>query len=182
SAPPDPAYDRVAIALHWSVAVLIVSVGAVGLMFGNLLHGAKSFWLNLHAIAGLGLFALVLLRTFWRLSHRPPVLPPSTGKAAATAAKTLHGLMYGLMLAIPAVGLVSFLWHARVFDFGLFTLDPGITADKGIYKPTQTLHAWMTYGLMAALALHIAASLWHHYALRDGLLGRMLPRWAGTRP
>ena len=171
-----PAYDPMAIALHWSVALLIVLVGAIGLMFDGLPRPEKAFWLNLHAVVGIALFALVLVRTVWRLSHVPPALPPTTGKAAARGAQVLHGLMYALMIAIPAVGLISFLWHARVFEFGLFTVDPGIAADRAIYKPTQKLHAWLTYGLIGALVLHIGASLWHQYGLRDGLLTRMSPR------
>ena len=171
-----PRYDRVAIALHWVVAILIAAVGAVGLMFDNVLHPAKAFWLNLHAIFGLVLFGFILARTTWRLTHPAPALPPGTSMITALSAKVLHRLMYLLMLAIPLIGLISFLWHARVFDFGLFRLDPSIAANRAISRPTQTLHAWLTYALIAALALHVLAALWHHFVLRDGLLARMMPR------
>lgn len=170
--PSSHSYDRIAVALHWTVAALIVAVGAVGLLFGNVLHGAKAYWLNLHAIVGLVLFALVLVRTAWRLTHPAPPLE-NVGSAARQFAKLMHLAMYVLMVAIPAIGLVSFLWHGRVFDLGVLKIVPGITPDRAIYHPTQTLHAWLTYSLMALLALHMAASLWHHFVLRDGLLARM---------
>lgn len=165
-------YDRTAVILHWVVAVLIVAVGAVGLMFGNVLHAAKGFWLNLHAIAGLFLLALVAVRTAWRLTHPAPPLHGAAVAAKLISAAT-HAAMYALMLAIPVIGLVSFLWHGRIFDFGVMKFSPGIAPDKAIYRPTQTLHAWLTYGMIAILALHVAASLWHHFFLRDGLLARM---------
>jgi cytochrome b561 len=165
-------YGRTAVILHWSVAILIVAVGAVGLMFGNVLHAAKGFWLNLHAIAGVFLLMLAAVRTAWRLTHPAPPLHGAAGATKFIGAAT-HAAMYALMLAIPIVGLVSFLWHDRIFDFGVVKFSPGIAADKAVYHPTQTLHAWLTYGLIAILALHVTASLWHHFFLRDGLLARM---------
>lgn len=167
-----PPYDRFAIALHWIVAALIIWVGAVGLMFGNLLHAAKPFWLNLHAIVGLVLLILVAVRTVWRLAHPAPP-PPDADARTRMLSKATHAALYVLMAAIPVVGLISFLWHGRVFDFGVVKVSPGIVADKGIYRPTQTLHAWLTYGMVALLALHVAASLWHQFILRDGLMARM---------
>ena len=66
-----PPYDRFAIALHWIVAALIIWVGAVGLMFGNLLHAAKPFWLNLHAIVGLVLLIRSDVRAMKRAIQAP---------------------------------------------------------------------------------------------------------------
>jgi cytochrome b561 len=36
-------------------------------------------------------------------------------------------------------------------------------------------HAWAAWGLLALLAAHIAAALWHHWVRRDGVLAAMLP-------
>ena len=79
------------------------------------------------------------------------------------------------MLALPVVGIVAYVWHGRVFDFGLFKLAFGVASQKGIYGPAEEIHELLAYALMGLVGLHVAAALWHHFIARDGIFARILP-------
>ena len=88
----------------------------------------------------------------------------------------VHLLLYALLLITPLLGVVTFVYHGRIFDLGVFQIDPGIKKDRNIFHPTEDIHAYLAYALFALASLHAAAALWHHFYLRDGVLLRMWPR------
>ena len=169
-------YSGGAIAFHWSMAVLILVVGTLGLLHDSWPKGTQSFWINLHALIGLLVFALLLARLGWRARHPPPPLPPETGALSRRLSGPVHAFMYGLLFAIPLFGIVTFIWHGRVFDFGAFKIDFGVGKNPAIFHPTEDIHGYLAYALFALAGIHIAAALWHQFVRRDHLLRRM---WLG---
>jgi cytochrome b561 len=174
AAPPER-YDVAAVAFHWTVAALIVFLGALGLLFGEIPRDVRPFWINVHGCVGLVYFALVLARLAWRATHNPPHLPAGMGELTRRASGVAHGLLYLLMLAIPVLGVVAFVWHGRAFDFGLFRIDFGVASDRTIFHPAEQVHQLLAYALFALAGLHAAAALYHQYVRRDRLLLRMMP-------
>ena len=78
---PAPArYGAGAVAFHWTVAGLIVFLGALGLLFDEIPREARPFWINVHVCVGLIYFALVIARLLWRATHKAPPLPPGVGE------------------------------------------------------------------------------------------------------
>lgn len=168
-------YDVGAIAFHWTVAALIVFLGALGLLFDDIPKPSRPFWINVHGSVGLIYLALVIARLAWRAVHPPPRLPAGVGELFRRASSAAHHLMYALMLAIPAAGIIAFVWHGRVFDYGLFQLNFGVPSDGAIFHPAEAIHQLLAYSLFALVGLHVAGALWHQYVRRDGVLLRMLP-------
>ncbi|MDB5459894.1 MAG: hypothetical protein JWO72_1635, partial [Caulobacteraceae bacterium] len=113
-------YGPGAIALHWSMAALIVAVSVLGLLHDSWPRSTQAFWINIHAMVGLLVLALVVGRIWWRRMNTPPALPAAVGEFARRLSHPAHMLLYALMIAIPVIGIVTFIWHGRVFDFGLF--------------------------------------------------------------
>jgi cytochrome b561 len=168
-------YGPVAIAFHWIVVALIVVVGVLGLLHDSWPRATQAFWINIHAMVGLTTWVLVVARLWWRITHRPPDLPPDVGELTRRLSYPLHLLMYFLMIVIPLIGIVTFIWHGRVFDFGLFQIDPGVKRDRAIFHPTEDIHGYLAYALFALIGLHILGALWHRFIRHDGVLRRMLP-------
>jgi cytochrome b561 len=168
-------YDAAAVAFHWTVAALIVVLGALGLLFDDMPREARPFWINLHACVGLIYFGLVVARLAWRVTRRAPALPSDMGELTRRAASLAHGLLYGLMLALPVLGFVAFVWRGRAFDYGLFQMNFGVAVDRAVFKAAEQLHALLAYALFALAGLHGAAALYHQFVRRDGLLLRMAP-------
>jgi cytochrome b561 len=185
SAPAMPAltvarYGDGAIALHWSMAVLILVVGTLGLLHDSWPKATQSLWINLHALIGLLVFALLLARLGWRATHPPPPLPPETGALSRRFSRPVHALLYLLLLVIPLFGIVTFIWHGRVFDFGLFKIDFGVQKNRAIFHPTEDIHGYLAYTLFALAGIHIAAALWQQFVRRDDVLRRMWPAGRGS--
>lgn len=173
-------YDPGAIRFHWTVAVLVVIVGTLGLLHDSWPKGTQSFWINIHALCGLALWVLLMARFWWRRRHPPPLLPPEAGELSRALARPVHLSMYVLLFVIPVLGIVTFIWHGRVFDFGLFKVDFGVQKNRAIFSPTEDIHGYLAYALFTVAGLHALAALWHQFVRRDGVLSRMWPGKAGS--
>jgi cytochrome b561 len=173
-----PRYTGFAQALHWLIALMILAAFTLALSFDSIPRATRPWWINLHTVTGLLLFALVLLRLVWRMGHQPPPLPQGTSALARRSSTVMHHTLYLLMLVIPVIGIVAYVWHGRVFDFGLFKLDFGVASSKAVYDPAEQAHKSLAFLLVGLAALHALAALWHHFVAGDGLLWRM---WPGRR-
>jgi cytochrome b561 len=168
-----PRYTPAAIAFHWTMFVLVLIVGTLGLLHDDWPKQTQAFWINVHAMVGLLLWLVLFARFGWRLSHPPPPLPADVGVLTRRVSGLVHWALYALLFAIPILGMVTFIYHGRVFDFGLFKLDPGVKSNRAIFHPTEDIHGYLAYALFALAGLHAAAALWHRLVRRDGVLSRM---------
>ena len=178
SAQPLPTavrYRPAAIAFHWCMFGLVVIVGVLGLLHDSWPKQTQGFWINFHALVGLVLWCVLLARFVYRLRHAPPTLPAGTGALSRRWSSPVHLLLYGLMFIIPMIGFVTFVYHGRVFNFGIFDLDFGGGKDRAIFEPTEDIHGYLAYALFALAGLHALAALWHRFVLHDGVLARMWP-------
>jgi cytochrome b561 len=168
-------YGRGAIAFHWAVALLLVLVAILGLLHDSWPTRTHEFWINLHALFGLALWAAVLGRYGWRITHAPPPLPADVGRLYRRSSRAVHLAVYVLLFVTPIIGIVTFIWHGRAFELGLFRVNFGIASDRAVFEPTEDIHGYLAYALFALAALHISAALWHRFVRRDGVLERMWP-------
>jgi cytochrome b561 len=184
-APGTPAelrYTHGAMVLHWIMAVLIVVVGVLGLLHDSWPRRSQAFWINGHALIGLLVWVLIALRLWWRRTHPPPALLPEVGILPRRLSSAVHLLLYLLVFVTPLVGIVTFIWHGRAFDFGLFRVDFGVHKNRAIFHPTEEIHGYLAYTLFALIGIHLLTALWHQFVRRDRLLQRMWPAAAsGTR-
>ncbi len=167
-----------AIVFHWSTFVLVVIVGVLGLLHDSWSMQTQAFWINVHALIGILLWLVLIARLGYRLRHSPPGLPAGLGAFARRFSSPVHWALYALMFIIPIIGFVTFVYHGRVFDFGLFNLGFGIKKNRAVFEPTEDVHGYLAYALFALAGLHAAAALWHHFVMHDGVLARM---WSARR-
>jgi cytochrome b561 len=168
-------YSPVAVWLHWTMAVLILFSAILGFFLDGWPKASKLFMINIHAQVGLLVLVLLLARIWWRRTHTPPELPPEVSEISRRVSHPAHLLIYVLMLVTPVVGIVAFVWHGRVFDFGLFSIDFGVKVNSPVFHEAEDIHLWLTYGLLALVGGHAIAALWHHFVSHDTVLLRMLP-------
>ena len=166
-------------ALHWSIALLVLAMAAIGLSLDELPRSPKWFWVyDLHKSIGLLLLALVVVRLAWRLYAGAP--PPVSGlpRIQRFAAGATHAVLYLLILAMPlsgwlydsASGLRPLQW------FGLFAVPRLVGADEDLADDLHDLHEDLFAILVVVALLHVAAAVWHHVFRGDATLARMLPR------
>jgi cytochrome b561 len=176
-------YSRTAIVLHWLVALLILVILPLGMVMTDLdLSPTKLKLYSWHKWLGVSIFALVLVRIFWRVTHPAPPLPLSMPAWQRRAAAALHGLLYVLLLALPLSGwLMSSAKGFQTVWFGVLPLPDLIGKDEGLGEFFEETHETLVGLLLFLLALHVGATLKHHFIDRDGIAVRMMPWLTNNR-
>jgi cytochrome b561 len=185
---PVDRYTRVAIALHWSIALAVVALSITGLWMVDAIKQPESRatafqTYQLHKSLGLTVLVLTGLRLIWRLTHPAPPLPVGMTSFERAAAKATHILFYAMMIAIPVAGwamVSASKFGLPTIVFGLFEWPHiswivGLDDKASAEALAKVAHKYMGYGLAALLILHVGAALKHHFINRDNVLARMLP-------
>lgn len=171
---PD-SFGLVSRALHWSMALLIIAMLALGLRIEQMEPGLSNLWLyGLHKGIGIILLALVVLRLVWhRLSPPPaPLGPPDAWPQRL--ARWGHLAFYALLLVIPLSG-----WAASsasgldVMLFGRWTIPPIAPVSEAWESAGWAVHGAATKALIGLVLIHIGAALKREMG-GDGTLRRML--------
>jgi cytochrome b561 len=178
---PKARYTLTAIALHWVLAVAILTAFGVGLYIAGLpFSPAKLKLINWHKWAGVTILFLSVLRLLWRLTHRPPALPAQIESAMPgwqrAAYHGTHHLMYLLFFAVPLLGWAySSAKGFPIVWFGVLPLPDLVAPNPELAEAIKPLHGLAAWGLIGLVALHVGAALKHQFIDRDGLLSRMRP-------
>ncbi|AMA47410.1 cytochrome b [Pseudomonas monteilii] len=174
-------YGWISIVLHWSVALTVFSLFALGLWMVDLDYYDpwRKAGPDLHKSIGLTLLAVMLVRVVWRFLSPPPPALPSHGGFTRVAAKAGHLALYlGLFAVMLAGYLISTADGVGIPVFGLFEV-PALVSNLPDQADTAgTVHLYLAWGLVIFAGLHGLAALKHHFIDRDATLLRMLGRKA----
>lgn len=163
--------------LHWSIALMILVMVALGLAMTRLGDGAvKNTLYELHKSIGLSLLTLVLVRLAVRWRRGAPALEPTVPAWRRAAAHASHAALYVLIVLVPLAGWIatsSCCAPVRLF----WTLPLTLPAPEGEQFSSAAFraHFALVLGLVAIATIHVGAALQHHFIRRDGTLRRMLP-------
>jgi cytochrome b561 len=166
-------YTRVAIALHWSIALLMTAMFFLG---EDLIRDKTGWGRSLHVSFGVAVLLLSLARLYWRLGNPPPPLPDGTPAWQRKASAWSHAVFYALMIGLPVTGWLALpAYLARrggevpsLFGLGSVPLAPEI----GL--PFGDLHEVGSNIGIAILALHVIAALKHQFVDGDDVFKRMI--------
>jgi cytochrome b561 len=178
-------YSAVAIALHWTIALLIL--GNIGIAwYFNTLHGmAKLPMIALHQSLGLSVLVLSVARLAWRLAVPPP-LPAYVRGWERWLAIAVHVGFYVIMIGLPLTGWAmrsaSPLHHIlpiKLFALAWPAIGPlaSLPADqaKSAEQLFEAAHGLLGKLAYALIVLHAAGALKHQFISRDDVVARMIP-------
>ena len=171
-------YTAAAQALHWISAALMLAILPVAWHMTMLSRDdpARESWYTVHKSLGLTILGLSVLRLLWRAFHRPPDLPGTMPRIERGLAAASHWALYVVLVAMPVSGyLLSAAGGHPVHYFGLFEVPSVVPVNPALAKAGGTLHVLGQWAVYALILLHVAATVWHVTARRDGVLDRMLP-------
>lgn len=180
-------YTRVAMGLHWIVAVLIIGNVILGLAADSLPDDWIRPAVDTHKSIGLTVLGLAVLRLLWRFANPPPPLPDSYPPLERIGAHAAHWALYGLIFALPITGWIhDSAWEgAPTHPFALWGVIPHVrigaieALDAATKERIHTIffgfHVWFAYALYGLLALHILGALKHQFWDGERELQRMLP-------
>jgi cytochrome b561 len=168
-------YDRVAIALHWATAFLVIANFTLAQTWDWFAKPVKGLMEDTHMSFGVLLAAAVIARLVWRWlpGHQLSSLEAGWVRLAS---KATHYLLYGLLVIEAGLGF-AFRWGAgrpmEFFGLGIPPLTGAI--DKALRHDLREIHEWVGWAIIILALIHALAALYHHYALKDRVLERMLP-------
>jgi superoxide oxidase len=174
---PVESFDRVLKAVHWSTLLLIAAAYAA--VWASHIAATKdqhALLVQLHRSIGVTICALTVFRLAWRWNARIPPLPAELPLFQKLAARATEYVLYALLLLQPAIGLLNTNAQGQRVDFYfLGELPPVVGPDKVLVKQAMAAHEFVAYLILALVALHAAAALFHHFVRHDGVLNAMLP-------
>lgn len=179
-------YSKIAVLLHWLIALLIAGAYAAILYRHELTskgtpENVTAF--QVHIACGISVGLFVLLRVIWRLTHRPPA--PLPGAAwERLGARIMHWLLYFFMIAMPLTGYLSTKSASKYLmvipgfpETGLYrwlVTDTFGLSWKSWHEPLETFHHISGENVVWVLiVLHISAAFYHQFLKRDALMRRM---------
>jgi cytochrome b561 len=160
--------------LHWSMAVLIITMLFVGVGMVSTVSRLHLALVALHRPLGIALLVLVVARVIARLRSGAPPLPADLPGWQRFGAHVSHLALYALMAAMPLVG-----WSMLsaggfpVVMFGNVHLPPIMPRNVTLYALLRAAHTWLAFALFATVLLHLGAALFHAWIRRDGVLASM---------
>ena len=171
-------FDALTIAMHWGTLLLLVVAFAAAWRFGQATDPATAEGALLaHRSTGALLWGLTLFRLGWkhRLGRAAPLPRTVTPLQRAAARATQYGL-YILLVLQPITGLLQSVLRGKPFPLPGFTFPAIVARDHALTKVFHNIHEFTAWALLALIALHAGAALFHHLVLRDGVLRAMTPR------
>ncbi len=173
---PSSQYNCFSRFLHWVMACLMIGMLILGLMLDALPKEYKFTAILTHKSFGITILALVLIRLIWRFLSAQPAPSVLLTKAQETAASFAHYMLYVLMIAMPLSGwALSSAAGYPVGVFGLFNLPTLTEKSHAMHEAMKETHELYGNMLIALIALHAGAALYHHFIKKDDILKRMLP-------
>lgn len=183
SSPQRTRYTRIAAALHWIMALLIIPMVLFGEEMMEIEREAGEaaealFKPSIHVSIGVLILVLSIIRLGWRLANPPPPYPAEMKAWEVALAKVTVVLFYALMLGMPFSGWFALASEiakhpelAQISVFGLFQLP--IAPALGL--PARAMHGLGSNIALALIGLHILAALKHQLMDDVDSFGRMRP-------
>ena len=174
---PPARYPRMAVVLHWIVALLIIALLATGwYMVGTAKNTPeRAFFFNLHKSLGIVAAIVITALIVWRIRHEAPALPATMPKWERMAAVLNHRLFYAFMVLVTAAGYLtsSFSKYGPKL-FGI-PLPHWGWEDAALRGDFAAIHRVAALVFAVLIAIHIAAALKHLLLDKDGVFQRMMP-------
>ncbi|MEW6339745.1 MAG: cytochrome b/b6 domain-containing protein [Pseudomonadota bacterium] len=160
--------------LHWTMALLILTMLFVGVGMVATLSHAHDTLIAIHRPLGIAILLLVLLRIGLRLRRGSPPLPNDMPTLQRTVARLSHLVLYALMLAMPLIGWSMLSAEGYpVTMFGGVHLPAIMPHDIRLFALLRALHTYLALLLFVTVLGHLAAALFHGLIRRDGVFSSM---------
>ncbi len=189
-------YNKIAVILHWVIALLILFMFCLGWYMTDLPKKApdqtsfdlfdlgifswqmsepgspRTFYFNLHKSIGLTILALVIVRVVWRFINKPPA-PLAHYKAWEKKLATgMHHVLYLFMVAVPFAGIImSTNSKYGIKWFGIDFLS-GVD-NKPAREQWAEIHEILAIVMLVVIVVHLLGALKHKFVDKDETMKRM---------
>lgn len=170
-------YGKVAIIIHWVMALMIITLVVIGFSLDSIDKPLKFTIMGLHKATGTLVLVLGLFRWYWMISNDSPAPVDGMSKADIGISHATKWILMLALIAMPMSGIfMSMLAGHGINIYGLFEISPLFEKNIDNAKLFGLMHEIGAYVISVIIGLHILAALKHHFINKDNVLKRMLGR------
>ena len=175
-------YDPLSRAFHWLTAIAVITAFVLGPEhFGREMHRgldpAMRLDIVVHESLGVLVMVLTLLRLLW-VAVRPAKPQFDMPGWMHLSAKATHGLLWLLLLAVPVTAFLALgsEGHPLTLLGGVRVNEMPAIAQSSLAHLADwgEVHGTLGDMILWLSGLHAVAAIYHHIALKDGVLLSML--------
>ena len=127
-----------------------------------------------HSSIGSIITLLLIVRIAKRFIKRDSVPEQSIEEWQKKASHIVHIGLYVFMIAVPVTGyLTANLHKLPVMVFGSFQINDLANYNEGAFLDMRAIHEASIYVLIALIAVHVGAVLFHRFIKKDDVLRTM---------
>ncbi|HXI08472.1 MAG: cytochrome b [Bradyrhizobium sp.] len=170
-------WGSVARAMHWMLGLSIIAMIAYGWWMNHVPARAdRFFYRSIHADIGYVLLVLMAVRLIWRAVNPVPAMPADMPRWQRILALINHWMLYAVTFLVIMLGWAHSGARTPNYSdwFGLFHVPQITSPDREAARAYEDRHIFFAYVLLALIAIHLVAAIWHHFARKDGVAARMV--------
>jgi hypothetical protein len=153
-------WERVFTALYGCIAMVAVIIGVLGLLGTSGPRETLESWINVHALFGLLLCALVLARCLWSVKRSPAMLPTDIRQLSRHLSRSVYLLLYAVIGVRELIAVLNGVWHGGVVDFNLFD-ERFRGPDYAGFNPKDDFQLFFASGFVTLIFLRVLTfTLW----------------------
>ncbi len=169
-------YGLISILIHWISALLILFLFGLGVYMVDLTY--YDDWYHkgpeLHVSLGLLVLLIMVVRIVWRIINPTPVDLPAKAVQQIAAKLVKIGLYVFIFVVIASGYLITTAEGQAASMFNLIKFPVITQLSSANVDIAGEVHEYLAWGIIALVVLHALGALFHHFAMRDRTLVRML--------
>jgi hypothetical protein len=148
-------------ALDVCMALLVVTVGAAGLVAHSGLRAFVESWINIHCLFASLLCGWVIHRYQSGVRWSPGMPPNDVRELFRRLSRSVYLVLYAVIAARQIICLASSIGHAGTIDFSLFDERVGNGPDSRAFDPHDDFQVFLGSGLVVLGIIRVMAfRLW----------------------
>ncbi|WP_394171573.1 cytochrome b [Saccharospirillum alexandrii] len=166
--------------LHWLMALMVFALIPIGVVMAERaeaeIWGALTNTLyNWHKAIGFSVLLLMVLRIVMKVWLKGPPYPDELPRKLQLAAKSLHHLLYVLLVLTPLFGWAGVTAFPALITVGGYHLPamPFVPVNEALAGRLFAIHGALAITLGVLIVGHIGAAM-KHMVQKDGIFRRML--------
>lgn len=156
--------------MHWLTALLILALFPLGKYMTGLEPAEKMGLIKAHAVLGILVFVLTLIRTYFFFKHERPEDLKTGSKFNDKLAVWIHNIFYFLLFGLAVSGLATM----ALGGYG----DALSSGNTELIKSASEIPALAGHGIMAMImmvlvVLHVLGAIKHYILTKENTLKRV---------
>lgn len=163
-------YSKGNIIIHWVTAILILTLFPLGKYMSGLSASEKMSFIKLHAVLGIIVFVLTLIRSYLFFKSKRPEDLRTGSKFNDKLAIWIHNAFYFLLIGISIAGLATMISGGYVDALKSGTSDLILSKENIM---SLKAHGVLATIMIILLVLHVLGVIKHYVLTKENTLKRM---------